>query len=381
MVAVSATFFDGESAQPYPVVVDLREEGLHLATVGGDVSAIWSYDDIRALPKEVRSAPLVVHPVTRPMARLTLSDKEFEVALRGRARSLGKSSTDWPAVAKVSGFTIAAVLGVLLMVFQFIPAIAERLAPLIPPEDEIALGRSTKEQLRGLLSVFGDGEIAVCSTPEGDRALEEMQATLITGLDLPYPVEVEVYAIAQPNAFALPGGQIVLFSGLLEMAETPEEVAGVFAHEIGHVINRDPTRNALRAAGSAGLLGLLFGDVTGGFAVAGMAEALLNASYSREAEAAADAFVYDRFAELGLPAAGFAAFFERIEAQVADSPSEGPDDRIMDLLRSHPRLSDRAEEARAADTVLGGSYTPILDDGAWAELQEICADRDTPDPE
>ena len=50
MVAVSATFLDGESAQPYTVLVDLLEAGLHISASG--VAAEWPYDEIRALPQE-----------------------------------------------------------------------------------------------------------------------------------------------------------------------------------------------------------------------------------------------------------------------------------------------------------------------------------------
>ena len=55
------------------------------------------------------------------------------------------------------------------------------------------------------------------------------------------------------NAFAVPGGNVVLFEGLLDAARSPEEVAGVLGHEVGHVMNRDPMRLNLRSAGSVGI--------------------------------------------------------------------------------------------------------------------------------
>ena len=84
-----------------------------------------------------------------------------------------------------------------------------------------------------------------------------------------------------------PGGRLVFFRGLLEEAENPDEVAAVLAHEIGHVVYRDPTRDALRSAGSLGVLGLLFGDFAGGTVALFIANQLINASYSQAAEARA----------------------------------------------------------------------------------------------
>lgn len=65
----------------------------------------------------------------------------------------------------------------------------------------------------------------------------------------------------------MPGGLIILFRGLIDAAESSDEVAAVYAHELGHVVARDPTRIALRSAGSIGVLGLLLGDFAGGAVV------------------------------------------------------------------------------------------------------------------
>ena len=104
-----------------------------------------------------------------------------------------------------------------------------------------------------------------------------------------------------PNAFALPGGKVYLFNGLLAKAENPDEIAGVLAHELGHVSHRDNTRNMIYSGGTSFLIGLLFGDVTGSGAMIFASRSLFTASYSREAEQGADDFSIDVMHRLGRP--------------------------------------------------------------------------------
>src|SRR5690606_26348291 len=92
----------------------------------------------------------------------------------------------------------------------------------------------------------------------------------------------------QVNAFAAPGGRIVLLEGLLREAESPDEIAGVLAHEIGHVTERHPTAAALRLLGIQALLTGIFGDGSLASAAAGAGGLLVALSYSRDDERTAD---------------------------------------------------------------------------------------------
>ncbi len=94
----------------------------------------------------------------------------------------------------------------------------------------------------------------------------------------------------EANAFAIPGGQIYVFEGLIDTARDADELAGVLAHEIGHVAHRDGTRAVLQGAGLSFLFGMLLGDFVGGGAVVLAAKSVLQSSYSRDVEAAADVY-------------------------------------------------------------------------------------------
>ena len=80
---------------------------------------------------------------------------------------------------------------------------------------------------------------------------------------------------AKPNAVALPGGRIYVFEGLIGKSESADEVAGIIAHEIGHVAHRDGMRSLLQSAGLSFMFGMLLGDFVGGSAVVIGARAVL----------------------------------------------------------------------------------------------------------
>jgi len=199
-----------------------------------------------------------------------------------------------------------------------------------------------------------------------DEALERLAARLDPNADLPYPLRIGVLDHGLINAMAVPGGRIVVFRGLLEAADNPEEVAGVLAHEIGHVVHHDPTQMALRAAGTAGILGLILGDVFGGSIVAVATDAVLNASYQRDAEIRADETAYGILAGAKLPSGPFAGFFAKMKRKYGDN------DGIMKLIASHPGLDGRAQRAAAADAIGDSPYEPALDDQDWIALRGIC---------
>ena len=133
----------------------------------------------------------------------------------------------------------------------------------------------------------------ICSNAPGQAAFNKLVNAVREAAGMDTSIQTAVLATPIPNAFALPGGKVYLFSGLLAKAENPDEIAGVLAHEFGHLQHRDNTRNLIYNGGTSFLIGLLFGDVTGSGALIFASRSLVTASYSREAEQDADT-VFDR---------------------------------------------------------------------------------------
>lgn len=360
----TATHLDGTTGAA-------REVELWLDAEAGAITGAglhWPLDEIRALPDIAGGDLLILHLRGDPLQRLILRDRAWLAHLPHAHRRAPVANRK-----RLAGMAVAAILSVLLIVFVLVPTMADQLAAYIPPEGEQALGEVTLTQIREAMDETGVSPIGFCTESQGRAALDKMAARLTDGAQLHTRIDLHVLDHPLVNAFALPGGQVVLFRGLIEAAETPEEVAAVLAHEIGHVVSRDPTRNALRSAGSIGVLGLLFGDFAGGAVVLFLTERLIEAQYSQKAEAAADRYAIDLMRGAGLPPGALADMFERFRK--LGSEAEG----FVAHFQAHPKLGDRIAAARAAG-VGADRGAPLLSARDWHALQAICGGGARPQP-
>ncbi|MEM7544783.1 MAG: M48 family metallopeptidase [Pseudomonadota bacterium] len=359
-------YFDGQTARPRDVVVKFGDASLIILDMGDMPIAHWSLAGVRDIGDGREDGSLTLTPDYDADERLTIDDPTMVQAIRTVCKDLRQRRPTTPKRwRKVALWTVAALGSVYMIMFHIVPALSDQLATLIPPEAEAAMGEKMVDQFADLLTP-GD-EPRFCSTPKGDKALAAMTARLEGTANVYLPLTVRVLDHEMVNAFALPGGQIVLFRGLIRTADAPEEVAAVLAHEIGHVVARDPTRLTLRSAGTAGILGLLLGDFTGATVTVALSEALLRSGYQREAETSADHFATALLAAEGLPSEPMAAFFLKLKEMTGDS-----DPGLLSHLSTHPDLQGRADKAREADTVGGSAFKPVLDDQEWVALRNIC---------
>jgi Zn-dependent protease with chaperone function len=363
MSPVFADFVDGRSARIQRAEVSL-EDGLRIAAPEAPVRH-WRLDDLRS-PRDVPPAGgLVLTSVSEPLSRLYLPDDDMVRRMRDSAPHLHRPPPV-RGLRRVGLWGMGAIASVALILFVLVPILADQLATILPAQGEQALGDATLEQVRAALDDGGIGGLSICSDREGLAALDGIRARVTGDLALPYELTVTVLDHELVNAFALPGGHIVFFRGLIDAARSPDEVAAVFAHELGHVVARDPVRIALRSAGSIGVLGLLFGDFAGGAAVLFLTERLIQAAYTREAEAAADLFAHATLIEAGIRPDALADLFATLAEDGGDVPG------LVEHFLSHPALGDRIAGARAAAEAADAAFTPALDPAGWAALRQIC---------
>ncbi|WP_299566504.1 M48 family metallopeptidase [uncultured Sulfitobacter sp.] len=354
--------FDGDKpvAQTVRLRVDRQADVLEISGYGDDMTPVhWPLAQIRRLPDIAGGPVAVVRWTEDPVARLQVPDARILAALpRATNRGAPKGR------ARLAGWALAAVAAVALQIGVLIPLLADRLSGFVPPEGERALGEATFGQIREALAGSGLPPLPICEGPAGIAALDTMRAALgRNGAQAPLSIFVLDHEMV--NAFALPGGVVVFFRGMIDAAENPNEIAAVLAHEIGHVENRDPTRHALRSAGSIGILGLLFGDFAGGAAVLFLTERLISARYSQAAEAGADAYAYGALEQAGVSPAALGDMFERLRDRYGDTAG------ITAHFVSHPTLTSRITRARASARP-EGSYGAIVTDEEWAALKTIC---------
>lgn len=375
-------FFDGENGQRLEVELSVDASAHTLKLAHPDLpmeSQYWPLDAIRALADQARTDQLVLtlradaslDSALIKTARLTVDDPDMISILTRLCPDMKRRDVAAGTGRKITARVAMAAGALVLMIFVILPAMADTLATLIPIKREVAYGKTVVNQMERFLGGETIGGLA-CTDPAGRAALDAMTGRLTQASDLDYALNVTVFDHKMVNAFAAPGGQIVLMRGLIDKAGSADEVASVLAHEIGHVEARDTTRNALRAAGSAGLLALVLGDFAGGSAVVVIAEYTLSASYTREAEAAADEFALDMLDRSGTDAGSLATFFDglaNVESVLPDLPV---------YLSSHPETRDRAQAARDFAENQGRT-DPILNDTEWDALRNICDDSGTTD--
>ena len=266
----AGVFYDGVAAKPRPVTLRFGAEALEILE-GEATAARWPYPDIRRLP--AAASRLRLRSLGGPaLARLDVDDAAAAAELLRRSAQAEEGTTDRRTVARIVGWSLAATASLVLTAIYLVPLAADELAPLVPVGLERRIGEAVDNQVRTL---FGG---KACAGAPGSAALAKLSAALASRAALPLPAEVSVLDSGIPNAVALPGGRVYLFEGLLRRAREPDEIAGILAHELGHVARRDGMRKLIQTGGSSFLLGLLFGDITGGGTLIFLGRALVDSS-------------------------------------------------------------------------------------------------------
>lgn len=366
---VDARYFDGLSAQRRQVFVslDVESQRLTIHDSSGAELDTWPLEGLRQLRDDAGGGLVLCLGAVDPGdARIVLSNARAIAAIKAACPNLAKATVTGRTWGKIGAWIGAGGAAVALMIFVIVPALAGQLAAFIPPEREVRVGNAILRQFERLLSKEDLGDWR-CTNPKGQMALERMMQALQQGQEFPYAVQVGVVDHKMINAFALPGGHIVVMRGLIEMAETPEQLAAILAHELGHVAQRDPIEQALRAAGTAGLLSLVLGDATGGTVLALAGETLISAKNSRDVEARADDFALVQMAKAGVSPEALAELFELVLEEMGDQAFD------MGWISSHPPSAARAAHARAAVQTTR-SYKKTVSSEEWQAIQQICAE-------
>lgn len=346
-------YFDGKSSRRRLVSLAFNDR-LELRESAAEVTA-WNYAEIRRADSP--PGTLRVTCLTAPaLARLEIRDAAVAAELVPRCAHLDDNVPGRHGVAAIVGWSVAAAVSIVAVVLFGVPLVADRLTPLVPQAFEQRLGEVADRQIKAM---FGG---RVCSTAAGQAALEKLVDRVRDKSGLDISVRTAVLSTPVPNAFALPGGTVYVFKGLLARAENPDEIAGVFAHEFGHLRHRDSTRNLIYNGGTSFLIGLLFGDITGSGALIFASRSLVTSSYSREAEQNADNFSIDTMHRLGRSPKAMGELLLRVTGK--------EEDKGLTILSSHPLTEDRLARMKSEEGPLTGP--PLLTADEWASLKAIC---------
>ena len=349
----AAFYFDGTSSRRHLVTLAFNDR-LELHADGRPLAA-WAFADIRRVDSP--AGTLRVTCLTAPaLARLEIRDTAVATELASRCRQLDENVPGRTGVAKIVGWSLAATVSIIAVIWIGVPLAADRLTPLLPQTFERRLGDVAEQQVKIL---FGG---TVCESASGQAAFTKLVDAVRESAGLDTSIQSHVLATPVPNAFALPGGKVYVFSGLLAKADNADEVAGVLAHEFGHLRHRDNMRNLIYNGGTSFLIGLLFGDITGSGALIFASRSLVTASYTREAEQNADTFAMDVMHRLGRPTKPMGELIFRVTGKQGD--------KALSILSSHPLTEDRLKRMSEEDRPPSGQ--PLLTKAEWASLKAIC---------
>lgn len=352
---IAATFYDGRSARAHAVELAALDG---LISLQGSVEKTYSARTTR-IAEPFEQAPTVLY--FEDGARCEVAGSETGQLLR---EALGYRAS---RVVRMTAHTWAASIALVLLVALIlatmiwgVPAASKRIAAALPPSVDQSLGETAFKAL--------EKSGALQESRLSDEWLAEVNAALprVAPPGMRLRLQVRNSWDLGANAIALPDGTIVMTDQMVRLivgkngdfGETEKaQLAGILAHEIGHVRMRHGARILASSSLSAALAAALFGDFS---SVATLPAVVMRLSYSREAEAEADGFAIALMRKNGIPMLPLAQLHERMGQGFSDEGEEKSDSWLRDagrFMTSHPGSRERAARLRAAaqhDTVNAG---------------------------
>lgn len=360
-------FLDGLTANPFEVgfeILDVEDKAelviQHLDT--GTVLARWPVNTLLSVP--ARKGQLrITSSRAASGARLVINGEDEVRAVHLKLPGLSEVTTSEKRRQRRTIFISTGTLVLVALAYFFgVPLFARQIVAVMPPQWESQIGDTVLHEFES----GNYGSMRLCDSSDAslaNAALHRFVDEVIAPYDIPFDVKLRVVHNPIENAFALPGGNVFYFSGLLAKTQTQDEFAGVLSHELGHVYHRHAMETLVSSAGTGLLVGFVLGDMTG-ISVAGvMMSALIDSSYSRDVEREADAFAADAARRLGFSPLGLANLLERVAAD--DDASSA-----LSLLSSHPLTSERRANLESLDTPT--TEVPPFTDEEWQAIRNMC---------
>ncbi|HTK14185.1 MAG TPA: M48 family metallopeptidase [Xanthobacteraceae bacterium] len=358
-----AIYFDGMTSARQTITVEILDDALALRTTYGKAIGLWPAGRLDQLSAPDGLLRVGLHG-SDGLERIEIRDPVFAAAVDDMAETVDRTGLRERKLRhRVVLLSIGTLFLLAIMILFAVPAIARRLTPYVPFAIERRMGDAVDVQFR---QMSGADDATLCgqrpAQAKGLAVFDALVARLGAAAHLAVPLSPAVVQRSVVNAVALPGGRIYVFQGLIDQAQSPDELAGVIAHELGHVAHRDGVRAMLENGGVSFLFGMLLGDFVGGSAVMIATRTVLHASYSRAAEAAADRFSVDLMNGLGADAGALG----RILSRIGDAhPNEGPK-----TLSDHPQTAQRL--AAIARQAAAPPYRPLMSASDWQAVKHIC---------
>lgn len=331
---ITGEWFRPGSSAAIPAQLAVREEyGLIVDENEHELARDWLTD----LNVSARIGSVVRRITFRDNSVFETTDNDGIDAMLARA---GSKTGSW--VHRAEAFhprlIVFMAVGVLLVVAIYkwaLPALVELAVAVTPPVVPQIMSAATLKSLDR--AMFHESKLS----DEAKKRLSDGFADLVEHSPpgfADYTLNFRGGGLLGPNALALPDGTLVITDELVDMANGDTELLlGVLGHEIGHVEHEHSLRQLYRAAGVAGLIMIIGGDVGSGMEdILVEGGGLLSLSFSRNAEAEADRHSVELMARAGYDPVAIARFFELIEKKLGDTGRTS-------MLSTHPGTPERRQ--------------------------------------
>jgi len=354
-MAASSRYYDGATAEVHEVGVRATAaELIVFRPIDSGIVARWPIAELAVLGDgNHEAAPPVVRRGNE--ARLVIEDIELRQRLAALVPELAAlDHRPAPLVPRLAtlGATLMALVGLFWVTVDYG---TEYAAPWLPYGLQAKLGETVFEEL-----VADKDE---CHGKRGLEAINTLANDLAQAAGYEHEITVHIIEGGPVNAFTLPGGILVFYSDLIDQAKNSSQVAGVLAHEIGHVVHHHPIKGIARQYG----IDLLAKLVSGGYSdllttLSSGGGVLLAMRNGRAFEREADTTGVALLEKLEYRADGIAGFFEQMM-------EKEPKDAALaaGIWSSHPPTQERIDATKRPAT-----GRPAFSEADWKALRDVC---------
>ncbi len=358
MYEYEVKYYDGQSSRSRNAFLLLRDSHWQLIfrdENGEEQSILWEIDQIKQ--NDTGSALNTFHYGDFPHQSVEIEDPTFIDDLKQKYPGLDFVNKNYHRVLTGGWKVMAGLVALTILLFAFfafviVPNSAALIAGQIPRSFESKLGEN--------------GYQVFMTTAQEDtkRSLLVNRFAKQIDFDTDYPIRITVVESAEVNAFALPGGRIVIFSGLLNKMGSAEELAGLLGHEVGHVKHRHSIKAQMRSLSTYLFVSLLLSDVNGVTAVLmDNANMLSNLSYSRKLEHLADEEALAVLQKNHISQSGLVDLFRTLQGEAGEEPE------FLKFLSSHPLTQDRLDFAKKAASKQRGEQENLELKEIWERIE------------
>jgi len=336
-----ATWYDGRSAKRHEVTVHC--DGSTVTVSGSGINRQFPLGEVRIAPGLGKMSRMLRFPdgaCAETKAGAFLDDLRLR---QGKGDLFGRIHR-WEMNPVRAFYALLLTLLIVFCLVRFgLPTLAEKVAFALPATTEELIGRQTLQ----ILDRFAMAPTRVSRDRQQQLSLlfREMAAGCPEGKG--WRLEFRSSPLIGSNAFALPSGIVVVTDGMVQLARNDNEIAGILAHELGHLRRRHALRHLLQNSGTALVIAALTGDITSvsSFAPA-MPTLLIDAKYSRDFEREADMNAVEYLKGKGIPVRSYAEILARLDAEHYKERDKAP--RLGELFDDHPLMLERVRNIVAA---------------------------------